>query len=178
VPGNAAFVYAAQDNDVYLRTTEGGPVTLLNSLGTSDLRALAVDPAQPSRLFAMNQNTVWLSINTGGSYTEITGNLGSLAPGDLRSMVHVPRAGGDLLLVGADRGVYYAQGPAFDAWAPLGTDLPNALVYELVYHAGRDVLIAGMLGRGAWRLDGLTGGAISDGIFCSGFETSACVALP
>ncbi len=178
VPGNAAFVYAAQDNRLFLRTTEGGPVNQVSTLGSGNIRALAVDPAQPNRLFAMNQTSVWLSTNSGGAFTAITGNLGALTPGEFRSMVHVPRAAGDLLLVGSDRGIYYAEGPEFDVWARLGTGLPNALVYELAYHAGRDALIAGTLGRGAWRLDGLAGGSLGDRIFCTDFETGACAPLP
>jgi hypothetical protein len=44
-------------------------------------------------------------------------------------------------------------------------------VYELAYHATRDALIAGTLGRGAWRLNGVaTGGGGGDSIFRNGFE--------
>lgn len=180
VPGNPDFVYAAQGNGVFLRTTAGGALNLVNTLGAAGtaIRALAVDLAQAGRLFALNQTTVFLSTNSGLNYAPVTGNLATLAPGDLRSMVHVSRAAGDLLLVGADRGVYYALGPSFNAWERLGTGLPNTLVYELVYHAGRDVLIAGTLGRGAWRLDGLSNVASGERIFCTGFEDSACAALP
>ncbi|MFZ2236494.1 MAG: hypothetical protein WAV67_08965, partial [Dokdonella sp.] len=59
------------------------------------------------------------------------------------------------LVVGADRGAFYAlSSNGFTAWKRLGTDLPNAPVFELTYNAQRDALIAGLFGRGAWRLYG------------------------
>jgi hypothetical protein len=120
----------------------------------------------------MNASTVFFSTTSGSSYGNVTGNLGTLSPGALRSMVYVPRAAGDLLVVGADRGTFYAlSSGGFTSWQALGTGLPNVPVYELAYHVGRDALIAGTLGRGAWRLNGVaTGGGGGETIFRNGFE--------
>jgi hypothetical protein len=46
------------------------------------------------------------------------------------------------------------------AWSRLGSNLPHGLVLDLRYNEQADVLIAGILGRGAWTLNhSLAGGA-------------------
>jgi subtilisin-like proprotein convertase family protein len=172
VPGNSAFIYLASGNNLYLRTAGSGAPTLVNTIGALTLRDVAVDPAQPTRLFALSSSAVSFSSNSGATYANVTGNLGTLSPGNLRSMVYVPRPSGDILVVGADRGTFYAlSSGGFSTWQALGTGLPRVPVYELAYHATRDALIAGTLGRGAWRLNGVaTGGGGGDSIFRNGFE--------
>ncbi|MGE4069771.1 MAG: WD40/YVTN/BNR-like repeat-containing protein [Lysobacterales bacterium] len=173
VNGNAELVYLASGAGVYLRTSAGGPLNLVNTIGSATIVDVAIDPAQPAKMFALQASTVSFSDNSGASYSNITGNLGTFAPGALRSMVYVPRPSGDVLVVGADRGAYYASASSgFSNWQMLGTGLPYAPVFELTYHAQRDALIAGMLGRGAWRLDGVAngGGGGGDAIFANGFE--------
>ena len=84
----------------------------------------------------------------------------------------MPRAIGNVLVVGSDRGAFVALGPAFNSWQRLGTGLPSSPVFELQYHVVRDALIAGLLGRGAWRLNGVSTatGSGSTNIFQNGFE--------
>ena len=170
VPGNAAFIFVAAGTSVYLRTSGAGAPTLVSSPGTSDIRDVAVNPAAPTRLFTLENTNVRFSTNSGGTFNDITGNLGSFQAGEFRSMVYVPRASGDALIVGTDRGIYYALASSgFSTWQLLGTGLPNVPVYELAYHGSRDALIAGTLGRGAWRFNGVaTGGG--DALFKNGFE--------
>ncbi len=172
VPGNSAFIYLAAGNNVYLRTAGSGAPTLVNTIGAANILDVAVDPAQPTRLFALSSSAVHFSSTSGAAYANVTGNLGTLSPGNLRSMVYVPRPGGDILVVGADRGAFYALSSAgFSTWQALGTGLPRVPVYELSYHVARDTLIAGTLGRGAWRLNGVaTGGGGGDTLFRNGFE--------
>lgn len=168
VPGNAEFLYFGSGSGLYLRTAAGVAPSLRSSLA-ANVVDVAADPATPTRLFAMTSNTVHLSTNSASSFGDITGNLASLSPGQLRTMAFVSRAGGNLLVVGTDRGTFAAPAPGFIGWSRLGQGLPNALVFELEYNATRDVLIAGMLGRGAWRLDAPSL-AVPELIFRNGFE--------
>jgi subtilisin-like proprotein convertase family protein len=172
VAGNAELVYLASGAGVYLRTTAGGALNLVNTIGTATIVDVAVDPAQPARLFALQGSVVSFSDNSGATFANVTGNLGTFSPGAFRSLAYVPRASGDVLVMGADRGAYYASASSgFSNWQVLGTGLPHAPVFELTYHAQRDALIAGMLGRGAWRLDGVAnGGSGGDAVFANGFE--------
>lgn len=169
VPGNAEFLYFASNNAVFLRTTAGAAPTQRSTVGTTALVDIAVDTTTPTRLFAMNASTVHLSTNSGTNFSAITGGLAGLDPGVLRSMAFVPRTAGNLLVVGADRGVFVAQAPNYNSWSRLGQGLPNTLLFELEYNATRDVLIAGMLGRGMWRLNGLSP-QTTPLIFRNGFE--------
>ena len=62
----------------------------------------------------------------------------------------------DRLVVGTSRGVYLSFEDSFGSWFELGTNLPNAPVWDLDYDATDDVLVAGTLGRGAWTLTGVS----------------------
>ncbi len=176
IPGNAEFLYFATSNAVFLRTTAGAAPTQRSTVGASTLIDVAADPVTPTRLFAMNTSTVHVSTNSGTNFSDVTGNLASLDPGTFRTMAFVPRTAGDLLVVGSDRGVFAASAPNFNTWTRLGQGLPNTLLFELDYNATRDVLIAGMLGRGAWRLDGLNAAPTAQ-IFRNGFEAPTNVSV-
>lgn len=169
VPGNAEFLYFGVNNALFLRTSAGVAPTQRSTLSTTVID-VAADPATPSRLFAMTASTVHLSTDSASTLSDITGNLQTLSPGQLRTMAFVSRAAGNLLVVGSDRGAFAAAAPNFNSWVRLGQGLPNALLFELEYNATRDVLIAGMLGRGAWRLDAPALGQQSNNIFRNGFE--------
>ncbi len=172
VPGNAAYVHVASGTRTYTRTTEGGTLTQLAHVFPTNVIDVDVDGAQVSRLFAITASAVFISTDSGASYVDISGNLGTLSPGTLRSTLFVPRAIGNALVIGTDRGVYASFAPNFNSWQRLGTGMPNTGVYELQYHAGRDALIAGLLGRGAWRLNNFStaGGTLPNNLFQNGFE--------
>jgi YVTN family beta-propeller protein len=174
VPGNAEFLYFGAGPGLVLRTTAGAAPTQRSSLSDTVVD-VAADPATPTRLFAMTGSTVHLSTDSASSFSDITGNLASLSPGRLRTMAFVSRIASNLLVVGTDRGAFAAPAPNFNTWARLGQGLPNALVFELEYNATRDVLLAGMLGRGAWRLNAPAFGTQGNDIFRNGFEPEAAV---
>jgi hypothetical protein len=172
VPGNADFILAG--------VTVGGANALWvrNSLATGlvQLAAMpgavadvAVDRDAPARMFALTPSQVLFSSNAGANFNDVTGNLVSgLNPGTLRSMVFIPTSGTDALVVGTDRGVFVASGPAFSNWSALGTGLPNTGVYELDYDIPDNLLVAGLLGRGAWILRQPQ--INPENVFANGFE--------
>jgi hypothetical protein len=83
----------------------------------------------------------------------ITGNLPSLNPGALRSVVYIKNSTGDGVAVGTNSGVFAASGTSgFSNWMTLGSGLPNAQVFDLDYVATDDLLVAGTLGRGSFKL--------------------------
>ncbi|MGQ0799957.1 MAG: WD40/YVTN/BNR-like repeat-containing protein [Pseudomarimonas sp.] len=153
LPGNVEFLYFAAGNALFLRSVAGEPPTQRSTLGSTSIVDVAADPATPTRLFAMNQTTVFVSTSSASAFSNISGNLAMQDPGTLRSMAFVPRVSGNVLVVGADRGVFVARAPDFNAWTRLGQGLPNAPLFEMEYNAARDALFAGLLGRGIWRLD-------------------------
>lgn len=171
VPGNADFLLFASGTGLFLRTDASTAPTQRATLPAS-IVDVAVVPTAPARLFAITGTTVHYSTDSGANISNITSNLAALNPGQLRTMAVVSRVSGDLLVVGSDRGAFAANGPTFTSWARLGTGLPNTLLFELEYNATRDALIAGMLGRGAWRLDAPSLDVPQGLIFRNGFETA------
>ena len=170
VPGNADLLLVAEAARVYGRfAAPPAALTQLTSPG-STVYDLTIDPQSPSRLFAADSNQVFVSTDSGSSWNDVTGNLmTTFSPAVTRTLAFIP-AVDDALVVGTQRGVYVAfDSDGFAVWNRLGTDLPNAPVYELDYDAADDVLIAGLLGRGAFKLTAPLTTPIP--IFADGFES-------
>jgi hypothetical protein len=88
----------------------------------------------------------------------VTGNLQNLNPGRLRSIEFAPSATGAGVLVGTDRGVFATSAASPETWQEVGSNLPNAPVFDFVYGPRDDLLAVGLLGRSAWSVTGLAGG--------------------
>jgi hypothetical protein len=184
VPGNLNYLLlgvrvippapGVATNELWLRTAAGATLSSLAAL-PGPAQDVAVDrdsvvSGAPTRLFALTASQVLTTATGAAPFTNITGNLFSgFSPGALRAMVFIPTSGVDALVVGADRGVFIARGPTFDAWQRLGSGLPNAPVYELDYDLPDGVLVAGLLGRGAW-IQRTPLAPPSDTLFANGFE--------
>ena len=96
---------------------------------------------------------VFRTIDGGGAWTEITGNLQTLKPGALRAIAYATNDPAGALVVGSDRGVFIARGPHLLAVGlSLGSGLPVVPVYQVEDSTPDRVLLVGTLGRGAWTL--------------------------
>lgn len=167
VNGNADFLYYGASTALFVRTAPhpAAPVQI-NTLNASS-RDLAVNPANANQLFAITSAGVFYSSDAGANFGDVTGNLPALDYGELRSMAFVP-ATNPGLVVGSIRGVFVARASTgYSTWTRLGTGLPNTLVFDLDYDVSDQVLVAGMLGRGAWKL---SMGEDPDRYFRNGFE--------
>jgi hypothetical protein len=156
--GNPDVLYIGSGDSVWVRTA-APPAALVQSVnypGTGTGRTvvnLAGNPRSPLTASVIDVSTVYLTLNAGSSWINITGNLPSLNPGQLRSVAFVSNASGEALVVGGNNGVFVALASSgFTVWDRLGTGFPNALVYQLDYNSVDDILVAGTLGRGAWAL--------------------------
>ena len=146
---NPEVLYVAADTGVYFRTNAAGALALTpaNIPGRLALD-VSTDPANWHNVFVINATSVFQSGNAGASWTNITGSLTGV--GALRCVRHGPAALGSPLLVGTDLGVYVATGPSYTNWSEVGTNLPNAPVFDMEYNLADDVLVVGTFGRGAW----------------------------
>jgi hypothetical protein len=174
IPGNEDLLYFGSGSGLHLRTAAGGSVSALATLGASNVVDVDIDPSvNPTgtngRLFALSSSAVFYSTNTGVSFGDVTGNLiTSFAPGLLRSMAFIPNADA-ALVVATDRGTFVARSSSgYTNWLRLGSNLPNVPVFELDYDAVANVLAAGTMGRGAWKLRNPLGSTAS--LFANGFE--------
>jgi hypothetical protein len=124
---------------------------------------LVMDPQDLRRVYVVDeQNRVWASFDEGLSWRNLTRNLPILV-GQVRTIELVrPAPGGKtVLLVGGQSGVFQLPEPgtAGAVWSRLGSNLPHGLVLDLRYNDRAKVLVAAVLGRGAWTLAGYFSGA-------------------
>lgn len=90
---------------------------------------------------------VFKTTNTGGAWTDISGNLPNIPVNDIL----VDPANPTTLYVATDVGVFQTTNSGA-LWAPIGTGLPNSQVLSLTLQKSNRILIAGTHGRGAWQL--------------------------
>jgi hypothetical protein len=151
------MLYVGAGDQVFVRTAAApsplrASATYPGAGTTREVSSIAINPTNPQNAFAVDSTNVYRTTNAGGSWTNITGNLLALVPGTLRSMAFSTSNAGGSLIVGSDNGVFIAPGPAFNTWTVLGTGLPRAPVYDLDYDRADQLVVAGLLGRGAWTL--------------------------
>jgi hypothetical protein len=122
-----------------------------------------MDPQDVRHVYVVDeQSRVWASLDAGHSWRELTANLSTLLPDARTVELFSPAYGGKMvLIVGGLGGVFQLSGPGTPGalWSRLGSNLPHGLVLDLRYNYRAKVLVAGILGRGAWTLtDSFTGG--------------------
>jgi hypothetical protein len=150
--GHADILYAADANHIYVRMRAGG--TLIPTAAPfpgADIRSIALDPNNARHLCVATASAVYETTNGGSNWINLTGNLGSLAS-NLRTITVVPIGARNVVLVGGFGGVLQMTSDAPGVWTKVGVNLPNAVVFSLVYNAADDVLVAAPLGRGVWEL--------------------------
>jgi hypothetical protein len=144
---------------IWHRAALPGAVTTLDAYPGSAVRDLVMDPQDIRKVYVVDViNRVWASFDEGATWRNLTANLPSLL-GDARSIeVFSPDSGirNTVLLIGGLGGVFQMPRPgaAGTSWIPLSSNLPHGLVLDLHYNYTDNVLVAGILGRGAWTLTG------------------------
>jgi len=139
--------------NVFVRTSgSGAPVETVDPTGATALRDIAVDPSNWQTAFVVDSGgQVFTTTNTGAAWTNITGNLASGST-DLRTILFVPGSP-SAVVVGGVNGVFRMAMDDVGNWKQFGNGLSNAPVWDLDYDATDDTLVAGTMGRGAWKLN-------------------------
>jgi VWA domain-containing protein len=156
--GNADMLYIGSGDQVLVRNA-APPAALAASAaypGSGTGRAvvdIAIDPANPLIAYAADATNVYRTPDGGATWANITGDLATNTPGAFLSLAYSTSNTDGSLIVGANNGAFIARGPAFTTWTPVGTGLPRAPVSDLEYDAVDEVLVAGLLGRGAWTVN-------------------------
>lgn len=165
-PDNPDVIYSGNLDSIAVRLGPPGAAVMnrpsFPGTGTGlTIRGIAIDPFDHETAYVANGNDVYVTTDAGVTWSSVTGDLassGALFP--TRALVYVDRAdtSNDLLVVATSNGVFYSKrNQGFAKWKRLGSadSLPTVPVFDLEYDAADDVLSAGTLGRGAWRLEGL-----------------------
>jgi hypothetical protein len=155
---NEDVLYVGINAQVLVRTAAyPSPLTASATYPGQTVRDIVLDPNNWMNAFVTDDDQVFSTTNAGGSWTDITGNLGTIGAREFRTVEYIPAIPNDLLVLGTNAQVFVAFSNDFTFWDQLGTGLPNALVFDLAYDAAGDVLVAGTLGRGAWLLANASG---------------------
>ena len=166
-PGNPDILYIGSGDQVWIRTTAGGNlVQSLSFPGTGSGLAvadIALDPDDPDVAYVCNTSNVYRTDDAGATWSDLTGDL-------LTQQIELPLLAIEFipsqiygidparLAVGAVNGVFGAgDDDGFATWTRVGGNfpilrLPSVAAFDLDYDADDSVLIAGTMGRGAWRL--------------------------
>ena len=158
--GNADMLYVGSGSQVFIRNA-AAPAALTASAtypGTANVVDIAIDPGDPDTAFVADNENVFMTTDGGATWTDITGNLGTLDTGTIWSIAFRPATtlglgdNVDLVAIGTDTGVFGAEGAAFNDWSAHGCNLPTVPIYDLDYDIADRVFVAGTFGRGAWVL--------------------------
>jgi hypothetical protein len=153
--GNADILYVGVDDQVFIRTA-APPSPLLVSVAypgrhtSRRVAGIAVHRSKPKVAIVVDRANVYRTADAGATWTDITGNLQTLFPGQLFSVAFSTSNSDGSVIVGGNNGAFIARGPSFTSWNAVGAGLPRAPVFDLAYESADDVLVAGLLGRGTW----------------------------
>jgi len=155
--GNADVLYVGSGDQLFVRQAAGAQLRAsarYPGAGTRrDVFGVTINFTNPLNAFVVDSENVYQTRDAGTSWTNITGNLFAQRPGILRSIAFSTSNPAGSIIVGSDNGVFIAHGPAFTTWAMLGDGLPRVPVYDLEYDPVDQILVAGLLGRGAWTMN-------------------------
>jgi len=165
-PGGTAtsgMAYAGTtDGQVVVGTNSGGTWTWTNvssaGLPARYVTHVAINPTNPATAYATfsgfsgyngdTQGHVFLTTNTGGTWTDISGNLPNIPVDDL---VIDPLIA-NTLYAATDIGVFATNNGGI-TWSTYGTGLPNVAVLGLTLEPNTRKLAAATHGRSAWIID-------------------------
>ncbi len=148
---NPDVLYYGSGSAVRVRTTAGGAITNTTAAfpgGT--VQDIVLDTNDWRRVFAAGSSSVYVSANSGGAWTNITGNLTGV--GSIHTLEFFRLSGVDCVAAGTDVGVFCSFVDNLGTWSRLGSGLPNVLVYDMTFSAVDSVLVVGTLGRSTFRL--------------------------
>ena len=146
---NVDVLYYGSGSAVKLRATAGGAVTDLAYPGGT-VNDIVLDRNDYRHLFVASSGTVYHSFNSGGSWTNITGDLTGV--GTLHTIEFFRLNGTDCIAVGTDIGVYCSFVTSLGTWQKLGSGFPNAIVFDMKYSEADSMLVVGTLGRSCFKL--------------------------
>lgn len=148
---NAEVLYFGSDATVRVRTTAGGAIAATAAAFPGGfVQDIVLDRDDWRRVFVADSSRVYLSSNSGGAWTDITGNLTGV--GSLHTLEFFRIEGTDCVAVGTDLGVYCSFVNALGTWSRLGSVLPHAPVFDMTFNATDKVVVVSTLGRGAFLL--------------------------
>jgi hypothetical protein len=158
---NEDILYVGAKQSLYVRTAaDPAALTELANYPTitdpNQIQDVVLDPDDWKTVFVIDNTGVQMSTDTGATWLDISGNLGAggAEVTGLHAAAFIPGSP-DILVVGGRKGIFsldLSHLPDSMVWAGYGTGLPNVPVWDMDYDASDEVLVAGTLGRGSWKI--------------------------
>lgn len=157
---NSDKLYMARHDSKFFRTDDCMAATptwidLTSSLpNNADVIDIETHPYLPNVVYIIQSNRVYVSTNSGASWTEITGNL----PGGYKGCMVLDQYSHEGLYVGTDAGVYYtdstqANWVSFDDGMPVSSRINELELYYDPQNFNQSRIRAATYGRGVWSSD-------------------------
>ena len=156
---NADVIYAAAGGQIFMKPLSRAPLFSTSPIPNCNAKDVVMSASDWQIAYALCDSTIYVTSNSGDTWTSITGNLSSIVPnpGVLRKVRFISGASRSYVAVAADRGVYVTPSSAPGSWTKVGNNLPIAPALAMQYSRAQDVLVVGTLGRGAWTVTGIGG---------------------
>ena len=149
---NAAVIYVGSGNSVIVRTNAGSaPAVTPAAFPGGNVRSIVLDPANWPTAYVVGVTQAFVTANAGATWTDLTGNL--VGAGTFHSVEFLTLPAGNAIVVGTDLGAYIMRTATPGVWKTLGSNLPNAPVFDTHYDPVGNVLALSTFGRGAWLYD-------------------------
>lgn len=145
-PTNPDYIYASYASTLYV-TTDGG-TNWSTYFTPGSITDICVSPINPAKIWITTSNgagKVYVSSNSGQTFTNISGSLPNIAA---RSIV-VDSTANEVLFVGMNLGVFTSNN-SNPAWAVMTDNLPLAAINELDIQHNASILRVATYGRGLW----------------------------
>ena len=166
---SALAISPSDDEVIYVGTSTGQVFTTTNDGGdgwplvdtglptNTPVTSITVDPNNPQIAYVTfggsgSEDRVYMTQNSGASWTDISSNLPAVAANSLIIVpVTVNGVTTDDLYVATDVGVYMTTNMG-GSWSRVGVGMPNVPVVSLQYNANFGVIAAATQGRGVFTL--------------------------
>ena len=159
------LIYAARRDALYVREPGGQLEERSPQLPTwaGDIRDIVVDPTNWKVAYVISESQIWRTDDAGQNWSLI-GNGRNEGFRGLRTVAlaatEIDGQQHNVVLVGADQGVFRAIEGGQWKWTEFGRGLPNAPVMDLRYYSSAEAgsggkLVVATLGRGTWTIEGV-----------------------
>ena len=148
-PSDPNFIYATGQNAL-VSSANGGVTFNVITGGPTNIWSLAVSPNHPNKVWAAASGGVYVSVDTGHTWTNFSTGLppvSSYHPYSIICLKNSPEAVYVGLYDGG--GVYYTDS-TLSSWVPFGTGLPNTSVENLQISYAAGTVRAATYGRDLW----------------------------
>ncbi len=121
-------------------------------VSNSLVAAVKVHPKYSNAVYIIQNNDVYLSLNSGSTWTKITGSL----PNVPKNVLLIDKNSYSGIYLGTDAGVYYRDSTMTD-WTPFYSGLPveprilDLSIYYDPNNSANNFISAGSFGRGIWQ---------------------------